>query len=67
MHLSLLIAHCCEMLCLAVPFICRYRKEQSGSLEPSDVRRIQSSLQQFEAVSTRRAAIISYLEKKGDI
>jgi transcriptional accessory protein Tex/SPT6 len=54
------------MLYTAVPFICRYRKEQSGSLEPADVRNIQSSLQQFEAVSTRRAAITNSLKKKGD-
>jgi Tex-like protein N-terminal domain len=55
------------MLCTAVPFICRYRKEQSGSLEPADVRKIQSSLQQCEAVSTRRAAILSSLKKEGNL
>ncbi len=48
-----------------VPFIARYRKEQTGSLDEVQITTIRDLLLRFEELEKRRAAILSSVEEQG--
>ncbi len=47
-----------------VPFIARYRKEQTGSLDEVQITTIRDLLNRFEELEKRRAAIISSVDEQ---
>ena len=47
-----------------VPFIARYRKEATGSLDEVQIANIRDRLEQLEEVDQRREAIIKSLEER---
>ncbi len=47
-----------------VPFIARYRKEQTGELDEVKITAIRDRLEQFQAVDDRRSSIIKSLEER---
>ncbi len=48
-----------------VPFIARYRKEATGSLDEVAVAAVRDRLEQLQALESRRAAILGSLEERG--
>jgi uncharacterized protein len=48
-----------------IPFIARYRKEATGSLDEVAVARIRDRLEQLAALDNRRAAVLESLEERG--
>ncbi len=50
-----------------IPFISRYRKECTGSLNEVDIRDIDTQYQQLQAFAKRQAYIIETIEKTGNL
>ncbi len=50
-----------------IPFIARYRKEATGSLDEVAVTTIRDRLQQLQELESRREAIVNSLEKHGHL
>ena len=50
-----------------VPFIARYRKEVTGSLDEAEITNIRDRLHQLRELDKRRAAILSSLEERGKL
>lgn len=50
-----------------VPFIARYRKEMTGSLDDEQIRIIADELVRLRALDERRAAILSSIEEQGKL
>lgn len=50
-----------------IPFIARYRKEATGSLDEVQIAAIRDRLQQLEELEKRRAAILKSLEEQGKL
>jgi uncharacterized protein len=50
-----------------IPFIARYRKEATGSLDEVAITNIRDRLNQLEELDTRRAAILKSLETHGHL
>ena len=50
-----------------VPFIARYRKEATGSLDEVVIANIRDRLQQLVELDQRRAAILKSLEENGHL
>jgi uncharacterized protein len=48
-----------------VPFIARYRKEATGTLDEEQLRSVQSLLEKGRALEERRAAVIASIEEQG--
>ncbi|MDO9176085.1 MAG: Tex-like N-terminal domain-containing protein, partial [Actinomycetota bacterium] len=48
-----------------VPFIARYRKEATDTLDEDQLRNIQSLLEKGRALEERRAAVIASVEEQG--
>ena len=48
-----------------VPFIARYRKERTGSLDEEQIRTIQASLEKLRALEARKNSIISSIQEQG--
>jgi protein Tex len=48
-----------------VPFIARYRKEATGSLDEVAIARIRDRLEELEVFDKRRASIVKSLEERG--
>jgi uncharacterized protein len=48
-----------------VPFIARYRKEATGTLDEEQLRQVQSLLDKGRALEERRAAVIASVEEQG--
>ncbi len=48
-----------------VPFIARYRKEATGTLDEEQLRQVQSLLEKGRALEERRAAVIASIEEQG--
>jgi len=48
-----------------VPFIARYRKEQHGSLDDTQIRTIESRLVSLRNLDERRAAVLKSIEEQG--
>ena len=47
-----------------IPFIARYRKERTGTLDEEQLRQIESLVKRYTAVDERRASIISSIESQ---
>jgi uncharacterized protein len=50
-----------------IPFIARYRKEATGSLDETVITAVRERLAQLEALDKRRAAIVKSLEDQGTL
>ena len=50
-----------------VPFIARYRKEMTGSLDDEQIRIIADELVRLRALDERRASILASIEKQGKL
>ena len=50
-----------------IPFISRYRKELTGSMDEVKLASVRDRLAQLEELDTRREAIISSVEKQGKL
>lgn len=48
-----------------IPFIARYRKEATGTLDEEQLRQVQSLLDKGRALEERRAAVIASIEEQG--
>jgi uncharacterized protein len=48
-----------------IPFIARYRKERTGSLDEEQLRQIQSLLEKMRALDERRTTILASIEEQG--
>ena len=48
-----------------VPFIARYRKEMTGSLDDEQIRIIADELTRLRALDERRTAILASIEEQG--
>ncbi len=49
-----------------IPFIARYRKEVTGTLDEEQLRQIEALVKRYTAVDERRASIISSIEFTGE-
>ena len=50
-----------------VPFIARYRKEMTGSLDDEQVRIVADEIVRLRAIDERRAAILKSIEEQGKL
>ena len=50
-----------------IPFIARYRKEATGSLDETAVTAIRERLAQLDALDKRRSAVLRSLEEQGKL
>lgn len=50
-----------------IPFIARYRKEQTGNLDEVQIEDILKAKETYEKLETRRASILETLENQGDL
>ena len=50
-----------------IPFIARYRKERTGSLDEDQLRRIETGLERLRAMDERRATILKTIEEQGKL
>src|SRR5205085_7249244 len=50
-----------------VPFIARYRKEMTGSLDDEQIRIIADELIRLRALDERRASILASIEEQGKL
>ncbi len=50
-----------------VPFVARYRKEMTGSLDEDQIRQVSDLLNKFRALDDRRATIIKTIEEQGNM
>src|SRR4051794_6009929 len=50
-----------------VPFIARYRKEQTGALDEVQIRAIEERRAYHEALEERRGAILASIEEQGKL
>lgn len=48
-----------------IPFIARYRKEQTDSLDEEQIREIAAAIKKLRALNERRSAIIASIEEQG--
>lgn len=48
-----------------IPFIARYRKERTGTLDEEQLRQVSSLLEKSRALDERRAAVIASIEEQG--
>ncbi len=50
-----------------IPFIARYRKERTGSLDEEQLRKIESGLERLRAMDDRRVTILKTIEEQGKL
>lgn len=50
-----------------IPFIARYRKEQTGNLDEVQIEDILKAKETYEKLETRRSSILETLENQGDL
>ncbi|MBN7463069.1 RNA-binding transcriptional accessory protein, partial [Mycobacteroides abscessus subsp. abscessus] len=50
-----------------VPFIARYRKEVTGSLDDGQLRELEERLRYLRELDERRAAVLSSIEEQGKL
>lgn len=50
-----------------VPFIARYRKEVTGSLDENQIRAIQERMQYLRALEARKETILKSIEEQGKL
>src|SRR6186713_527833 len=71
-ELSLQVKHVTAVTTLlqegaTIPFISRYRKELTGSMDEVAVAAVKDRLEQLQELDARREAIISSIEKQGKL
>ncbi|HQL39928.1 MAG TPA: Tex-like N-terminal domain-containing protein, partial [Anaerolineaceae bacterium] len=50
-----------------IPFIARYRKEKTGSLDEEQLRRAQEAIERLRTLDERRDAILASIEEQGKL
>ena len=50
-----------------VPFIARYRKEMSGTMDEENIRQVQEQVERLRTLDERRAAVLSSIEEQGKL
>ncbi len=50
-----------------VPFIARYRKEKTGSLDEEQIREIEAQIERLRAMDERRETILTTIEEQGKL
>ena len=50
-----------------VPFIARYRKERTGSLDDTQLRRLKERLEYLRGLEDRRATVLKSIEEQGKL
>ncbi len=50
-----------------IPFISRYRKEMTGSLDEEQLRQLQSELERLRSLDDRRATVLGSIEEQGKL
>ena len=50
-----------------VPFIARYRKEQTGNLDEVQIQAIQEKLEYFRELEDRRATVLASIQEQGKL
>ena len=50
-----------------IPFIARYRKERTDSLDEEQLRKIESGLERLRSMDERRATILTTIEEQGKL
>ncbi len=50
-----------------IPFIARYRKERTGSLDEDQLRKIESGIERLRAMDDRRVTILKTIEEQGKL
>jgi uncharacterized protein len=50
-----------------IPFIARYRKEATGTLDEDQLRKIQTELERLRALDARRTTVIASIEEQGKL
>ena len=50
-----------------IPFIARYRKEATGTLDEEQLRQIQSALERLRTLDERRVAILASIQEQGKL
>lgn len=50
-----------------IPFIARYRKEATGTLDEEQLRQVQDLLERLRALDERRATVIASIEEQGKL
>ncbi len=50
-----------------IPFIARYRKEATGTLDEEQLRQVEASLLRLRALDERRAAVLASIEEQGKL
>lgn len=50
-----------------IPFIARYRKERTGSLDEEQLRKIESGLERLRSMDERRATILKTIKEQGKL
>jgi len=50
-----------------IPFIARYRKERTGSLDEEQLRKIETGVERLRAMDERRATILKTIEEQGKL
>jgi uncharacterized protein len=50
-----------------IPFIARYRKERTGSLDEEQLRKIESGVERLRSMDERRATILKTIEEQGKL
>lgn len=50
-----------------VPFIARYRKEMSGTMDEENIRQVQEQVEHLRTLDERRAAVLASIEEQGKL
>ena len=50
-----------------IPFIARYRKEMTGTLDEEQLRQVQAELERLRALEDRRAAVLASMTEQGKL
>ncbi len=50
-----------------IPFIARYRKEMTGSLDEEQLRQVQREVERLRSLDERRATVLSSIEEQGKL
>src|SRR5512142_3299512 len=50
-----------------IPFIARYRKEATGTLDEEQLRQIETALERARALDERRATVLASIEEQGKL
>ena len=63
------VTGCCQLLeeGNTIPFIARYRKEQTGGLDEEQIRAVRDALAAVQALIARRKTVLAAIEKQGKL